>query len=266
MTGCIALLMVSCSNDQKIKAFAEEFSTAVTNGDRAAIKRMYPDAVKADSLAILFNADSLVIEKDEEQKQITLTLGNGADLLVSENADGEYVIQSSHGTFAYPAHELSFAKKTGQWKDGLTDAEQAERMADKGLADYLFEEFNNKVKSALSIAETDTWGDDYYEGEWVSSKGVVFKVKNSSSIDIPGSAWNIIYKEGYWGGGEMASEEVPGNISFKIITINPTITTLRCTIINTRRRTWNIACIALSIKIHFKTWESRISCRKNSTC
>jgi hypothetical protein len=210
MTGVVALLMVSCSGDGKYKAFAEEFATAVANGDRAAITRMYPDAEKAESLSVTYNADSLVITTDEAEKMTTLTLGKGIDLLVSENTDGGYVIQSSHGLFAYPAAELSFAKKTGQWKEGLTDAEQAERMADKGLADYLFEEFNNKVKSALSISSTGTWGDDYYEGEWVSSKGAVFKVKNSSSIDIPGNAWSIIYKEGYWGGGEMATEEVPG--------------------------------------------------------
>ena len=210
MAGYVALLMVSCSGDSKIKAFAEEFATAVANGDRATITRMYPDAEKADSLAVTYNADSVVITKDEAQKQTTLTFSKGVDLVVSENADGELVIQSSHGIFAYPAAELAFAKKTGQWKDGLTDAELSERMADKGLADYLFEAFNNKVKSALSIVNTGTWGDDYYEGEWVSSKGAVFDVKNSSSMDIPGSAWNIIYKEGYWGGGEMATEEVPG--------------------------------------------------------
>ena len=210
MAACIGLLMASCSGDDKIKAFAEEFATAVANGDRASIIRMYPDAEKGDSLAVTFNADSVVITKDEAQKLTTLTLSKGVDLVVSENADGEFVIQSSHGVFAYPAAEMAFAKKTGQWKEGLSDAELVERMADKGLADYLFEEFNNKVKSALSIAKTDTWGDDYYEGEWVSSKGAVFHVKNSSSMDIPGSAWNIIYKEGYWGGGKMATEEVPG--------------------------------------------------------
>lgn len=205
-----ALLMVSCSGDNKAKAFVEEFATAVANGDRAAIERMYPDAAKADSLAVNYNADGILITKDEAKNLTQVNLSKGVYLVLEENADGEYVIQSSYGLFAYPHTEYSFARKTGQWKDGLTDAEQAERMADKGLADYLYEEFNNKVKSALSIANTGTWGDDYYEGEWVSSKGAVFKVKNSSSIDIPGSAWNIIYKEGYWGGGEMATEEVLG--------------------------------------------------------
>ena len=51
MAGCVGLLMASCSVDDKIKAFAEEFATAVANGDRATITRMYPDAEKADSLA-----------------------------------------------------------------------------------------------------------------------------------------------------------------------------------------------------------------------
>ena len=59
MAGFVGLLMASCSGDDKIKAFAEEFATAVANGDRASIIRMYPDAEKGDSLAVTFNADSV---------------------------------------------------------------------------------------------------------------------------------------------------------------------------------------------------------------
>lgn len=202
-------MILSCTTD-KVKTFAQEFATAVANGDRAAITRMYPDAAKADSLSFTFNADSVTVTTDEANHQSTVTIGGGKDFTVSEDADGNLLIQSSHGLFAYPAHELTFAKRTGQWKAGLTDAEQAERMADHGLADYLFEQFNNQLKGSLTIANSATYGNDYFEGEWVSAKGVIFHVKNASTTDIPGSAWSITYKEGYWGGGKMATEEVPG--------------------------------------------------------
>ena len=210
MAGCLAVLVCACSGEDKMKSFADEFAAAVAKGDTAAIKRMYPDVVKADSLMTGLSTDSLTVAKDEAQNLTTLTWRPGIDLVVSESPDGQLVVKSSHGLFAYPAEVVAFAKKTGQWKDGLTDAEQAERMADHGLADYLLEDYNVKLKAGLTIASAYTYGDNYYEGEWVSSKGMEFKVVNKTAFDVPGSVWSITYKEGYWGGGKMATEEIPG--------------------------------------------------------
>ena len=214
LAGCIALLSLSCTSEDKdkdkVKTFAEEFASAVSKGDSAAISKMYPGAVSADSLTFDFIADSVVISTDDAQHLTTLSFPNGVDLVLSEEGEGQYVIQSSHGIFAYPSDVLSFAKKTGQWKEGLSDVEQAARMADQGLVDYLYEQFTAQLKNGLSIIKTGTYGDDYYEGEWVSSKGATFTIKNNSSIDIPGSAYQVIYKEGYWGGGSMVTETVPG--------------------------------------------------------
>ncbi len=190
--------------------FAKEWATAVNSGDTAAVFRMYPAAAKADSLTAALSTDSLKVTIDDTQSSATLTFGPGVDMVVSGLPDGPFEVKSSHGLFAYAPEVMAFAKKTGQWKDGLTDAEQAVRMADRGFADFLLADFNNKVKGGLKIAQTSTYGDDYYEGEWVSADGVVFKVSNSSPYDVPGSAWSILYKEGYWGGGNMGSEVVPG--------------------------------------------------------
>ena len=209
---CItAAFLLSCSTPEgKVKDFVLEFVKTIAAGDKASILKIYPDAEKADSLFTNIVADSVTVTPTSEDGVYSVALGNGNDLTVKETGEGQYTVTKSHGLFAYPTDLMAFAKKTGQWKDGLTDAEQAERMADKGLVDYLYEKFNNNLKGGLSIINTGTWGDDYYEGEWVSSKGATFTVKNSTSIDIPGSAYNIVYKEGYWGGGEMASETVPG--------------------------------------------------------
>lgn len=207
---CLALLAVSCSRDGKVKKFVEEFATAVSKGDRKAITQMYPDVTDADSLAVNFDEDSVEITRDGEKNLTTVKLREGVDLVLKESEDGQFVIQLSHGLFAYPADVLAFAKKTGQWKDGLNDVEQAVRMADQGLVDYLYKQFNIQLKNGLSIVNSGTYGDDYYEGEWVSAKGATFTVKNSTTVNIPGSAYQIIYKEGYWGGGSMSTEIVPG--------------------------------------------------------
>ena len=208
----IALTFVSCTEDgtNEAKQFISDLKTAISSGDSAAISQLYPDALKADSLALNIIADSVKVEKSGNGDTLQLLLGDGKRITLLKTGDNAYQAQSSIGLFVWPEKEVAFAKQTGQWKDGLTDAEQAERMADKGLVTYLFDEFNAKVKDGLSILNVKTYGDDYYEGEWVSCKGMQFTVKNNTDIDIPGSAWSITYKEGYWGGGEMASELVPG--------------------------------------------------------
>lgn len=210
VAGLLVVLAACDGSDQKVKDFVGQFAAAVSKGDLGAVEKMFPDAKKADSLRIDYNPDSVVVNRHENDSLIEVTLAPGVDMVLREVSEGQFMVCSSHGLFAYPETEKSFARQTGQWKDGLTDAEQAERMADKGLVDYLYEQFNAKVKNGLRISDTQTYGDDYYQGEWMSSKGMVFTVKNSTDIPIPGSAWSITYKEGYWGGGEMATETVAG--------------------------------------------------------
>ena len=57
------LALASCNNkENNARQFASDFAAAVASGDTAAIARMYPDAAKAYSLALAFNADSLLVE------------------------------------------------------------------------------------------------------------------------------------------------------------------------------------------------------------
>ena len=207
-----ALTFVSCTDDgtHEAKKFLTDLRAAISGGDSAAISKLYPDAVKADSLALNIVADSVRVESSGSGDTLHVSLGGGKQITLLKTGDNAFQVLSSRGLFAWPEKEVAFAKQTGQWKDGLTDAEQSERMADKGLVAYLFDEFNSKIKDGLSILTVKTYGDSYYEGEWVSCKGMLFTVKNSTDIDIPGSAWSITYKEGYWGGGQMSSELVPG--------------------------------------------------------
>ncbi|MBR4389351.1 MAG: hypothetical protein IKT00_09265 [Prevotella sp.] len=188
----------------------DRFSTAVANNDQNTIVHLYPDAVKANGITLNYNRDSLRIEGNEHETEYLVTFAPNVWAKVVTDQNDSLIIKESKGLFSYPESKLKFAKDTGWYDENLNDVENAERLADEGFPDYLLKAFNASVKSGLKIIKTGTWGDDYYEGEWVSSKGVTFVVQNSSPYNVPGSAYNILYKEGYWGGGSMERETVPG--------------------------------------------------------
>ena len=58
----VLLMFFSCNKNGEVKQFMADFSTAIANKDRATIEKMYPDAAKADSLALDFDAENAQIE------------------------------------------------------------------------------------------------------------------------------------------------------------------------------------------------------------
>lgn len=187
-----------------------ELAKLISTNDLKAVRTVYPEAVRADSMTLKWDEDNLKIEKTKEKGIYFVSFGDNVDMTIVADKDGNIKVKESHNLFAYDPQFLVFAKKTGQWKAGLTDDELADRMQDRGFAQYLLDKCNRDLKNGLRIVNTGTYGDDYYEGEWVSAKGATFDVKNSTKFAVPGSAYHIIYKEGYWGGGSMDQEVVPG--------------------------------------------------------
>ena len=194
----------------KLKEQVVELAKQISANDLKSVRKVYPDAAKADSLTLEWNEDSLEIMETKAKNTYLVKFGDNVDMTIVRDKDGNIKVMKSHNLFAYEPQLLVFAKKTGQWKTGLTDSEQADRMKDRGLPQYLLDKFNRDLKNGLRILKSGTYGDDYYEGEWVSAQGATFDVKNSTDFSIPGNAYYIIYKEGYWGGGSMGKEEVPG--------------------------------------------------------
>lgn len=82
-----ALMLVSCSKYGKVKQFATDFAAAVSNGDKDAIAKMYPDAVVADSLLFAFNSENAQIEELEGGYKITLA-DNQYVIVTKNDADG----------------------------------------------------------------------------------------------------------------------------------------------------------------------------------
>lgn len=203
------MFMTSCS-DNKVEKFVEHFTAAINNNDRGTIERLYPDAKKASALTLNFNRDSLRIESGGQQDEYMVTFAPNVWMRVAVDKNDSLVVKESKGLFSYDQSKLKFAKETGWYDEKLNDAENAERLSDEGFTDYLLKEFNTSVKNGLKIVNVGTDGDLYIDGGWVSCTSMTFVVKNSSPYNVPGSAYNILFKEGFWHGQYWESEIVPG--------------------------------------------------------
>ena len=125
--GIIALLLAAIAGggywwysrskgDEKVQQFVEQFLKAVETGDRATIRN-------------LWNKD-VWLEIAPWEKE-------------------GWTIISSQGFFAWPDNVMDFAKKTGQWKAGLTDKELAERISDDKFKKKVIDEFCTAFKKKV---------------------------------------------------------------------------------------------------------------------
>ena len=62
------MLLTACDKNGEVKQFMTELATAIDAKDKAAIEKMYPDAAKADSLSLTFDAEKAQIEEQGVQK------------------------------------------------------------------------------------------------------------------------------------------------------------------------------------------------------
>lgn len=188
------LLVGLCSCDKtdgEINDFFQRFAIAVQSGDKDELAKYYPEAADADSISFALNPDSLLIEKTETDGTYLVKISEGVDATVVRAADGTMTITQSHGLFAYAPDRLDFAKKTGQFKPELTDAENALRMGDTrfmdDLSERLFGEVKNNVKASCHS------GGDFNHGSYAS-----LTVRNDNDFDLPGDAYVAYAKLYSW--------------------------------------------------------------------
>ena len=149
----VVTLATSCggkSEADQVKDFALDFAAKVSQNQVDSIRALYADAAKIDSFAVAFVPDSVSVAETETPGTYKVSLGT-ADFTVKRADDGTMSVTGSHGLAAYPAAALDFAKKTGQWKDGLSDAEQAVRMADKDFRPYVVASFPKAFAKMLMV-------------------------------------------------------------------------------------------------------------------
>ncbi|MCR4853744.1 MAG: hypothetical protein K5893_09155 [Prevotella sp.] len=140
-----------------------------------------------DSLALNFNADSISVNQTEKENEFTVGFGNGADITVVRDGEGNMKVTSSHGLLAFDEQTVGFAKKTGQWKDGLTDVELAKRMSDKDFETTLVANVEKEFAKNLTVVH-EIPSSDYF----ASKRESIYTVKNKSSKQIDGDDYQLI--------------------------------------------------------------------------
>ena len=209
----LAFFVSSCEKsatpEEQVKQFAINFAEKVSKNQKDSLTAIWPDVVKADSLALAFAADSISVEPTQTAGQYKVNFGN-ADMLVTMAEDGKMTVSETHGIYAWPADDIDFAKKTGQWKDGLNDLEQAERMGDKEFKTLVTADFSKKMQDALKAEKKIIMIKDQVNPPEPGIMAAI--IRNNSDIDISGTDYQVIFKIGtlYGGMEDISDEEKPG--------------------------------------------------------
>lgn len=190
LTGAVMIASCADNKQEQVKKFAADFATKVSKNQKDSLLVVWPDAAKADSLALTFNPDSIKVEPTQTEGQFKVNFGN-ADMIVAVAEDGKMTVKESRGLFAYPADRLDLAKKTGQWQENLNDAEQAIRMADSQFVTWIEDKIAAQavaeLKSKVKIVKSNA------TGMFPTAHGMVV-VANESSREISGDEYVVTAK------------------------------------------------------------------------
>ena len=133
--------------DQEVRQLVELFTKAVETGDSLTILTNYPDAKGADSLYI--PNSKYMISQMSESSNYKVEWNKDIWMEISPMEKEGWKIISSQGLFAWSKDEMEFAKRTGQWKPGLTDKDLSVRMDDHEFKHKLIDEFCNNLKKRV---------------------------------------------------------------------------------------------------------------------
>ena len=173
--------------NKEIREFVMQFSKAVESGDSVTIRNLYPDAADADSLYI--PNSEFMITKNDKSNNFKVEWNNDVWVELTSQEKGKWIIGSSQGLFAWPENMMEFAKKTGQWKAGLTDKELSTRMNDKEFKNKLIDEFcNNFKKKVIQKGSLEVLKESQFELDpW--TLGIT--IANSNDVQISGNDYKV---------------------------------------------------------------------------
>lgn len=185
LTGAVMIASCADNKQEQVKKFAADFATKVSKNQKDSLLVVWPDAAKADSLALTFNPDSIKVEPTQTEGQFKVNFGN-ADMIVAVAEDGKMTVGETNGLFAWPEEKLQFAKKTGWVEPGMNDVQMAERFSDKDFESSLVENFEKDFLKKFSIEHkvpNRDWDANVRES--------IYVVKNNSASTIDGSDYEI---------------------------------------------------------------------------
>ena len=188
---------VKIHDDDDIKEFVEQFTVAVANNDSHTILSMYPDANLADSLALQYDPEYVVIEKVGDHWKVSM--GDEWKMMVVECVIGNMLyIKESSGVFAYPDSIVTLAKSTGWIDTTLNDVQNAERLSDTAFVSWLEDERQNKVQitKSISVEGPNQYNDPIVYGQrGIGDTYCTVVISNPTSHVIDGDAYVIYAKE-----------------------------------------------------------------------
>ncbi len=178
--------------DQEVRLFAEELSSAITTGDTTILTRIFPNAAKADSLALKYTTDSLQAETHGDT--LVIRFSQDVSLVALKDANGKFRVVGSHGLFAYPDSILKLAKSTGWYDVNLDDTLNAVRMTDNYFMDWLKDKISNDTKNNLKIVKS-VFSAKSKIGSHAKTYQCNVTIKNEGDRDITENEYNIIVRE-----------------------------------------------------------------------
>lgn len=207
----LVLFGVSCSKQKQVREFAERFAGYVDKEQRDSILSVYPGAEYAEEYQLTWNADSVKIDKGDNDNEYNIRFGSGVSMLVKVRDDGKIDVLSSHGLFKYSENKLKFAEKTGALGKTMTDEQLAKRMIQvDAMSTELFNDFVKSRKNAIqNLGFTVT-----YEPQFGMETGTgYYTLRNTTDETIGGDEYDITYS-GWecWAGMEERTwtDIVPG--------------------------------------------------------
>lgn len=180
--------------------FASRFASFVSQNQLDSIRAFYPGAALCDSFALRFVPDSIKLVANEQADTFRVTASDNVTFVLVKNQNGEFSVTESHGLVAFDEDCLKFAQVTGQYKDGLTDAEQSKRMSEKGFKDQLIKDFKKSLSEKVYPRKNfDEIRFPMFSADEGESAAVVY---NKTGKTIEGRDYELyIYIDGQHGSG-----------------------------------------------------------------
>ncbi len=146
-----------------------------------------------------------MVSKIEESDHYKVVWNKDVWLEIAPWEKEGWTIISSQGFFAWPDDEMDFAKKTGQWKAGLTDKELSIRMNDKDFNSWIINNFAKSIKDKLKVKGSP---------RIVKESTVIFEmdgivsatIDNQTNSTISGKDYNVVFS-GYFATQGIEEEE-----------------------------------------------------------
>ena len=149
MSGCNGGLFGSQKTAKdSVMDLATKCSQFIKSNNVDSIKAIYQGL---DSLDVKFaNVDGeITVQESNTPGEFVVKMGS-ATITVKRNEAGQWIIDRSQGLLLFDQNKMAFARKTGQYKDGLPDLELAQRMNDAQFDEWLKEEM--KMRANYMVA------------------------------------------------------------------------------------------------------------------